>query len=65
MKKENSAIGSKVSPRLWPKKEALKSPQDLLEEERGKIFWCARACVCIYVCIKHAALQPKWLDANK
>ena len=53
MKKENSAIGSKVSPRLWPKKEALKSPQDLLEEERGKIFRCARtrACVCVCVCM--------------
>ena len=51
MKKENSAIGSKVSPRLWPKKEALKSPQDLLEEERGKIFRCARARVCMCVCM--------------
>lgn len=60
MKKENSATGSKVSPRLWLKKAALKSPQDLLEEERGKISLLA--CVC--VCVKHAGLQPKWLDAN-
>lgn len=59
MKKENFAIGSKVSPRLWPKKEALKFPQYLLEAQRGKISHLA--CLCV----KHAALKPKRLDANK
>ena len=52
-------LAPRSHPRLWPKKEALKFPQDLLEAERGKISLLA--CVCV----KHAAMQPKRLDANK